>query len=275
MASIRGRTRIVYQIANRDLWTEALRADARKVGFTDLAAVKKQQRSLAERDFRSGAAGIPYKTGRLRRSLEFRATSAGIAIVSDLKYYFQAGEAVERWWRRTGRKRFHRALHNAIREEETRQRARDRDRRRGASREELAALERGDEAERRRLRRNRLARENRRRTPAERRQRAATRAERAQFRRDEIAREVKAARSRRGQRTAQIQARYRERHDRRVGLLPQYRQAEYALARQALRTGRVRTPRGQATRQGGARASRARRLLRLARVVQKFAAAGG
>lgn len=271
--SIRGRDRIVLQIPNSQLWG-GLRRDARQVGFTDLMSVKKNQRPLAERDFRSGAARIPYRTGRLRRSLEFRPTAAGVSVISDLKYWFQAEEAVASWWHRTGQRRFQQALHNAIREQQVRREQQDRRRRQGAGADELAALDRGDLAEQRRLRRNRLARENRRRTPEERARRADRRAANAASRRREVQAEVRAARARRNERTAQIQARFRERHDRRAALLPAYRQAEYGVAQQAIRTGRTRTPRGQAVRAGGRFARRARRLLRLARLVQGVAAGG-
>ena len=274
MASrVRGRDRVVFRISNRELWGNQ-RADAQRVGFRDLDAVKRNQRPLAERDFRSGRAGIPYQTGRLRRSLEFRPTSTGVSVVSNLVYYFQAEQAVKRWWSTIGRKRYQQALHNAIREEETRRRREDRRLREGASREELAALDRGDRAEHRRLRRNRLARENRRRAPEERARRAERRAANAASRRAEIRAEVRAARARRQERIASIQSRFRERHDRRATLLPRYRQQEYAAAVRATRTGRTRTPRGARRRAGGRYARRARRLLRLAQQIA-FAAAGG
>lgn len=263
-SGVRGRSRVVFRISDRALWGDQ-RADARAVGFTNLDAVKRNQRPLAERDFRSGAARIPYRTGRLRRSLEFQATSSGVSVVSNLVYYFQAEDAVAAWWRRTGRRRFQRALHNAIREFETTSRRRDRERRRGADEAEVAALERGDETERRRLRRNRLARENRRRSPEERAKRAMTRSEQAQFRRDEVRREVQAARARRDERIGQLQERYRQRHTRRRSLLPAYRQSEFPLAARLTRTGRTRTPRGEPLRQGGRYEERARRLLTVMR----------
>ena len=271
MASIRGPRRTVLQAGNRELWG-GLEAEAREVGFTDLLSVKKRQRPLAERDFRSGSAGIPYKTGRLRRSLEFRPTAAGVSVSSDLRYYFQADDAVRNWWLRTGKARFNRAVHAAIREEQVKAEQRNRRRRSGAGDDELAAISSGNRGEERRLRRNRLARKNRRRSPQERAERARRRTKNAAFRRAEVRREVVAARGKRQTRIATTQSRFRARHNRRRYIAPRYRQAEFAVTQRALRTGRGRN------RPGGGRAqARARGLLRLYNVARQsgLAAAGG
>jgi len=263
--SVRGPGRVVLRSSNAELWSD-LRPLAQRAKFrrADLLRTKRLQRPLAERDFRSGRARIPYETGRLRRSLEFRPTDAGINVISDLVYYFQARDALRTWWRRSGLPRFRAALHSDIREKQVATDAAQRRQLRNASAEERAAIRRGDSRTARRLRRNRLARENRRRTPEQRARRAEQRTQRAEFRRAEVRREVRAARGLREERIAAIQSRYRQRVNRRRFLVPKFRQAEFPAANRALRTGRQRALPG-----GGTAARRAQRLLALYRAARQ------
>ena len=239
--SIRGRRRVLLRISNRELlagFADEARASGDRAGI--LRRSKAAQKSRAEGDFRSGRAGIPYKTGRLRDSLIFEETKAGISITSNLRYWFQAKIAVARWWSRTGKRRFTQEVRSQTISARSRQRQRDQRAREGAAREEVQAYERGDVREHRRLRRNRLARINRARSPELRASRRATRTEVAAFNRAEVIREVAAIRAKRDVRIQALQRGFTRRHTRRAGLLPKYRQREYRVAQRALRTGRRR-----------------------------------
>ena len=88
------------------LWpSRTVRENVEKTGYYARAQFEADLNVWAAGQFRSGAARIPVKTGRLRRSLrvEFVRTATNnvrkVEITSDLVYSFQAANALMRWWR--------------------------------------------------------------------------------------------------------------------------------------------------------------------------------
>lgn len=129
-------TRVVLAIPNRELRPPR----AGRLPDGTLNAVKRAQGPLAMRDFRFGIANIPFRTGRLRRSLRWRITQRGISIVSRVPYWFVAIDAVRNWWRRFARARFHRAVRDEAERRRERRRERPSDPRlRSQQRAEIAA----------------------------------------------------------------------------------------------------------------------------------------
>ena len=107
----------VIGIPNADLFPPEARAEAARQGvnFDDvLKRTKAWFKSTAETMFKSGAAGIPYRTGRLRRSLMWHPVASGVSITSDLVYGFQASLALTSWWVSIGYQRFTKVLYGNI-----------------------------------------------------------------------------------------------------------------------------------------------------------------
>ena len=202
------------------------------------------QRAL--NDVRSPVAGVPRRTGRLRRSISVIRVNKRMIVQSRVMYAkYQAVKPLRKYFETRGRKMLRDVIAEVLTERLEREQERDKKWLEGAGPEEAAAYKAKDKAKWRELRKKRLRKEWAALTPSEKQQRREDKALKQAAAREAIEKQVQMLDAEGEAEISRLQAEFRERHNRKLWDAPRYRREGFASLRERTQTRRLMQLTGQ------------------------------